>query len=161
MEMNIGVITINNQRYMAIIHSEDVIENTSKEFRRTYRDLFNAVVAQYQDQEPLKEVSEMGFQASRMVEFNAQARTAWKAFVKALATINPEVKVTKLPSVVGHELEICKRVLAKFEEEQPEAELDKEEINMMRLLKYHTLAQGKNDLKERIQLGACINFSSL
>ncbi len=88
--MNLGFVTINNERYMAILHfrTDDgknrPITKTMMETRDVALKLFQNVITPYEEQAVVEKVSEAGFfSKSRLITSHEALKTenAWKKFI--------------------------------------------------------------------------------
>ncbi len=132
--MNLGVVIINNQRYMAILHfkNEDGTDRAIRDVAEDVMERLNALVKDYSQPSILQEVSREGFwtQGQEPIVYTAPQQKAWRAFLRAL-----DIHPTEMPEITGHEHEISHGILVKFEavEESPEVvDLNDREVNFLR-----------------------------
>ena len=155
--MNLGVVIINNQRYMAILHykNEDGTDRAIRDVSNDVLQRLNAVVKDYGQPSILEGISREGFWTKdHPLPYNPAQQKAWRAFLRAL-DINP----TEMREIAGREQEISRGILVKFEavEEHPEVvDLDDVEINFLRTRRspLRNLADGVFNIDELNQLEA-------
>lgn len=144
--MSLGVVIINNQRYMAILHykNDDGTDRAIQDVAEDVIERLNAVVKDYSQPSILHEISREGFwtQGNDPLAYTASQQKAWRAFLRAL-DIHPK----ELPEIKGQELEMARNIVRKFREvkENPViVELDDIEVNFLRtrLFPLPNLAEG-------------------
>lgn len=163
--MRLGVVTINNQRYMATLHYKDgVFKDTSEKTRQVALALFKEVVGERKL--PATLVSREGFWLrENITPFDAKTETAWKNFMEAFK--DSDVELFEMDEVKGHEREIGARIVEKFytqmDDENPaNVELDAVEVNFLKTRRnkpLHTLASGKLNHDELNYLIALVDAS--
>lgn len=156
--MNLGVIIINNQRYMAILHykNEDGSDRAIRDVAGDVIERLNAVVKDYKQPTILDGISREGFWTDDQdpLNYTPTQQKAWKAFLRAL-----DIHPTEMLGIAGHEHEISRGIIVKFQavEESPEiVDLEEHEINFLRTrqIPLNNLAEGNFNYDELNRLEA-------
>lgn len=87
--MNLGVVTINNERYMAILHfrtdegANRLVTDNMKKTRDVGLRLFQEVIKPYAEMQDVKKVNAEGFFNTKLIKSHEDLETqdAWKRFI--------------------------------------------------------------------------------